>query len=126
MARKGGNMGFSKKANGNRRETMPEDVKVDELNFMHVKNLKKKDFPITIVGFFINKGKFGLGVTLIGKDKSDEYIGLNIPSWYVDRFKEAEDDDIKQMFDGKLLLTGVEETTTKNGTTYQLEFEDVE
>lgn len=120
-------MGFSKNLNGKKRETLPEGIKLDELDYVHIKNLigKKKNFPIPVKGFFISKGKFGLGVTLIA-EIGDELKGLNIPSWYVDRFKDASDEDVAQMLDGRLMITGAEEVSTKNGITYQLEFEDVD
>ena len=120
-------MGFSKNLNGKKRETLPEGIKLDELDYVHIKNLigKKKTFPIPVKGFFISKGKFGLGVVLIA-EIGDELKGLNIPSWYVDRFKEASDEDVAQILDGRLMITSAEEVSTKNGTTYQLEFEDVD
>ena len=107
---------------------MPEGIEVKDLEYQHIKTMipkKGKEFePVKIVGFFISKGKFGLGVSLIGQDNEDDYFGINIPSWYVDRFKDASDEEVESMLDGRLYLTGVEEKTTSNGTTYQLEFED--
>ena len=108
---------------------MPEGIEVKELTFSHIKEFipkKGKNFqPIKVVGFFISKGKFGLGVSLIGEDETG-YFGINIPSWYVDRFKEADDEDVQMMLDGKLYITGCEVISTSNGDTYQLEFDDVD
>lgn len=120
-------MGFSKTLNNRKRETLPEDIKLDELDYIHVKSLigKKKVFPVVVCGYFISKGKFGLGVTLIVELDGD-LSGLNIPSWYVDRFKDATDEEVQQILDRKVLITGVEEVKTKNGTTYQIQFEDVD
>lgn len=119
-------MGFSNSLNGNRRKTMPEGINLDDLEFTHVKNLKKKDLPMPVCGYFINKSKYGLNVTLIGKTGKDEYIGLNIPSWYVERFRDATDEDVQQILDGRLMIEEVEEITTSNGTTYQIKFADVD
>ncbi len=119
-------MGFSDSLNGNRRRTMPDDINLDDLTFIHVKNLKAKDFPVPVKGFFINKSKFGLSASLIAENAKGETIGLNIPSWYTERFQNASDEDVQQILDGRLIITGVEETETKNGVTYQIKFEDVD
>ena len=120
-------MGFASKLNTNRRQTMPEGIEVKELTFSHIKEFipkKGKMFePIKVAGFFISKGKFGLGVSLIGEDETG-YFGINIPSWYVDRFKEATDEEVQAMIDGNLYITGCEAIKTNNGETYQIEFED--
>lgn len=120
-------MGFSDRLNSNRRQTMPEGIEVKDLTYTHIKEFmpkKGKSFdPIKVVGFFISKGKYGLGVSLIGEDDTG-YFGINIPSWYTDRFKEATDEEVQMMLDGKLYITGCEVIRTANGDTYQLEFED--
>lgn len=120
-------MGFSKNLNSNRRETVPEGIKLDDINYINIKKYagKKLKQPITLCGFFISKGKYGLGVTLLGK-VDDELTGINIPSWYTDRFKEATDEEVQQILDEKLVITAVDEKTTNNGTTYVITFEDVE
>ena len=106
---------------------MPEGIEVKELTFSHIKEFipkKGKSFePIKVVGFFISKGKFGLGVSLIGEDETG-YFGINIPSWYVDRFKEATDEEVQAMIEGRLYITGCEAIKTYNDETYQIEFED--
>lgn len=119
-------MGFSKSLNGNRRQTMPEDIDLKEISYTHIKTFigKKKAFPIPVKGFFISKGDYGLGVTLVC-EVDGEVTGVNIPSWYTDRFKDASDEDVEQILEGRLIITAVEETKTKNGKTYQITFEDV-
>ena len=119
-------MGFAASLNSDRRQTLPDDIDLEGIDYVNIKNLvgKKKVFPIPVKGFFISKGKFGLGVTLIG-EVNGEITGINIPSWYVDRFKDATDDQVEDMLDGKLLISGAEEKTTKNGTTTIIEFADV-
>lgn len=120
-------MGFANSLNSDRRKTVPDGVNLADIPYIHVKDLipKKggKFSPVEIVGFFINKGKYGLGVTLLG-NVDDELTGLNVPSWYVERFKNASDEDVEQILSGKLYITGVEEKETPNGTTYQIKFED--
>lgn len=120
-------MGFAANLNSDRRQTLPDDIDLDGIDYVNIKNLvsKKKVFPIPVKGFFISKGKFGLGVTLIG-EVNGEITGINIPSWYTDRFKDASDEDVEAMLEGKLQIAGAEEKTTKNGTTTIIEFEDVE
>lgn len=119
-------MGFAASLNSDRRQTLPDDIDLEGIDYVNIKNLvgKKKVFPIPVKGFFISKGKYGLGVTLIGEINGD-IIGINIPSWYVDRFKDATDDQVEDTLAGKLLIAGAEEKTTKNGTTTIIEFADV-
>lgn len=119
-------MGFAASLNSDRRQTLPDDIDLEGIDYVNIKNLigKKKFFPIPVKGFFISKGKYGLGVTLIG-EVNGEITGINIPSWYTDRFKDATDDQVADMLEGKLLIAGCEEKTTKNGTTTIIEFADV-
>lgn len=119
-------MGFAASLNSDRRQTLPDDIDLEGIDYVNIKNLvgKKKVFPIPVKGFFISKGKYGLGVTLIG-EINNEITGINIPSWYTDRFKDATDDQVEDMLAGKLLISGAEEKTTKNGTTTIIEFADV-
>lgn len=119
-------MGFAASLNSDRRQTLPEDVDLEGIDYVNIKNLvgKKKVYPIPVKGYFISKGKYGLGVTLI-VDLNGEITGLNIPSWYTDRFKDATDDQVEQILEGKLVIAGAEEKTTKNGTTTIIEFADV-
>lgn len=119
-------MGFANSLNSDRRQTLPDDIDLEGIDYVNIKNLvgKKKNFPIPVKGFFISKGKFGLGVTLIG-EVGGEIAGINIPSWYVDRFKDATDEQVEDMLNGKLEIAGAEEKSTKNGTTTVIEFADV-
>lgn len=119
-------MGFAASLNSDRRQTLPDDIDLEGIDYVNIKNLvgKKKVFPIPVKGFFISKGKFGLGVTLIG-EVGGEITGINVPSWYVDLFKNATDDQVEDMLAGKLLIAGAEVKTTKNGTTTIIEFADV-
>lgn len=119
-------MGFAASLNSDRRQTLPDNIDLEGIDYVNIKNLvgKKKSFPIPVKGFFISKGKYGLGVTLIG-EIGGEITGINIPSWYTDRFKDATDDQVEDMLNGKLIIAGAEEKTTKNGTTTIIEFQDV-
>ena len=119
-------MGFAASLNSDRRQTLPDNIDLEGIDYVNIKNLvgKKKSFPRPVKGFFISKGKYGLGVTLIG-EIGGEITGINIPSWYTDRFKDATDDQVEDMLNGKLIIAGAEEKTTKNGTTTIIEFQDV-
>lgn len=119
-------MGFAENLNSERRQTLPEEIDLESIEYVNIKNLvgKKKSFPIPVLGFFISKGKFGLGVTLIG-EIDGEITGINVPSWYVDRFKEASDQDVENMLSGHLQIVGATSKTTPNGTTTIIEFKDV-
>lgn len=118
-------MGFAKNLNSNKRETIPEGINLEDLSYIHIKKYAgKKMKPIVLSGFFISKGKFGLGVTLLGKIDG-ELTGINVPGWYVDRFKEATDEEVEQILDERLQIVRVDEKKTANGTTYIIHFEDI-
>ena len=61
---------------------MPEGIEFKDLTYTHIREFmpkKGKSFePIKVVGYFISKGKFGLGVSLIAEDDTG-YFGINIP-----------------------------------------------
>ena len=122
-------MGIANKLNSSRRETMPEDINTKELTFIKAHELAKMNppYPIPILGFFINnKGDYGPSVTL-AVNINGEILGLNLPSRYVDMFKDLDDYDVKDILNGGLQITGIKGgVKTKNGTTCFIEFEDVD
>ena len=122
-------MGIAGKLNSSRRETMPEDINTKELTFIKAHELAKTNppYPIPILGFFINnKGDYGPSVTLAVNINGD-ILGLNLPSRYVDMFKDLDDDEVQDILNGGLQITGIKGgVKTKNGTTCFIEFEDVD
>ena len=121
-------MGIANKLNSGRRKTMPENINTKELTFIKAAELAKANppYPLPVLGYFINtKGDYGASVTLAVKVKND-ILGVNLPSRYVDQFKELTDDEVTDILNGGLQITGIKGgVKTKNGVTCFIEFEDV-
>lgn len=122
-------MGIANKLNSGRRETMPESINTKELTFIKAAELAKANppYPLPVLGYFINtKGDYGASVTLAVK-VNDDILGVNLPSRYVDQFKELTDDEVADILNGGLRITGIKGgVKTKNGITCFIEFEDVD
>ena len=122
-------MGIANKLNSGRRETMPESINTKELTFIKAAELAKLNppYPLPVLGYFINtKGDYGASVTLAVKS-GDDIIGVNIPSRYVDQFKSLTDEEVQDILNGGLQITGIKGgVKTKNGVTCFIEFEDVD
>lgn len=122
-------MGIANKLNSGRRKTMPENIDTKKLTFIKAAELAKLNppYPLPVLGYFINtKGDYGASVTLAVKS-GDDIIGVNLPSRYVDQFKDLTDDEVADILNGGLQITGIKcGVKTKNGVTCFIEFEDVE
>lgn len=122
-------MGIANKLNSGRRETMPENINTKELTFIKAAELAKLNppYPLPVLGYFINtKGDFGASITIAVKS-GDDVLGVNLPSRYVDQFKDLTDDEVADILNGGLQITGIKSgVKTKNGVTCFIEFEDVE
>lgn len=122
-------MGIANKLNTGRRETMPENINTKELTFIKAAELAKANppYPLPVLGYFINtKGDYGPSVTLAVKVNND-ILGVNLPSRYVDQFKDLSDDEVADILNGGLQITGIKDgIKTKNGVTCFIEFEDVD
>lgn len=122
-------MGIANKLNSGRRETMPENINTKDMTFIKAAELEKANppYPLPVLGYFINtKGDYGASVTLAVK-VNDDILGVNLPSRYVDQFKELTDDEVADILNGGLRITGIKGgIKTKNGITCFIEFEDVD
>lgn len=122
-------MGIANKLNSGRRETMPENINTKDMTFIKAAELAKANppYPLPVLGYFINtKGDYGASVTLAVK-VNDDILGVNLPSRYVDQFKELTDDEVSDILNGGLQITGIKGgVKTKNGITCFIEFEDVD
>lgn len=122
-------MGIANKLNSGRRETMPENIDTKKLIFIKAHELAKTNppYPLPVLGYFINtKGDYGPSVTLAVKSGAD-VIGLNLPSRYVEQFKDLTDDEVEDILNGGLQITGIKGgVKTKNGVTCFIEFEDID
>lgn len=122
-------MGIANKLNSGRRETMPENINTKDMPFIKAAELAKANppYPLPVLGYFINtKGDYGASVTLAVK-VNDDILGVNLPSRYVDQFKELTDDEVTDILNGGLRITEIKGgVKTKNGVTCFIEFEDVD
>lgn len=122
-------MGIANKLNLGRRETIPESINTKELTFIKTAELAESNppYPLPVLGYFINtKGDYGESITLVVKVNED-ILGVNLPSRYVDQFKELTDDEVADILNGGLRITGIKGgVKTKNGVTCLIEFEDVD
>lgn len=122
-------MGIASKLNSGRKETMPENIDTKDLTYIKAAELAKTNppYPLPVKGFFINnKGDYGPSLTLV-VEIGDEYIGINTPARYVDMFKDLSADEIDDILNGGLIITGIRSgIKTKNGVTAFIDFEDVE
>lgn len=122
-------MGIANRLNSGRRETMPENINTKDMIFIKAAELAKANppYPLPVLGYFINtKGDYGASVTLVVK-VNDDILGVNLPSRYVDQFKELTDDEVADILNGGLQITGIKGgVKTKNGITCFIEFEDVD
>ena len=107
---------------------MPENINTKELTFIKAAELAKLNppYPLPVLGYFINtKGDYGASVTMAVKSGND-IIGVNLPSRYVEQFKDLTDDEVADILNGGLQITGIKAgVKTKNGVTCFIEFEDV-
>lgn len=122
-------MGIANKLNSGRRETMPENINTKDMTFIKAAELVKTNppYPLPVLGYFINnKGDYGPSVTLAVKVNED-ILGVNLPSRYVDQFMDLMDDEVTDILNGGLQISGIKGgVKTKNGVTCFIEFEDVD
>lgn len=115
-------MGLANKMNTANKSTVAESVDTKKLEYFKAKELIDSDkFPIRLKGFFFQSGEYGESVTCV----SDE-IGINMPSRYVDVFKEYSDDEIEDVKQGLLGIASITEFKSKRGKTVSIEFIDME
>lgn len=119
-------MSLSSKTRGGGRVTLPETIKLDEITFTKARDLVGDKFdPMTLLGFFFKKGKYGKEVTIV-VDRDGEALGVNIPNWYIKTFEDLTDEEVKEILDGKQALESVEAFETQGGnTSYRVNFIDV-
>lgn len=119
-------MGIANKLNsGKNRRTLPEDYDLSNVEYVKAKELAFDEGdrkPIVIEGFIIKRGDYGESITLYTKD----FVGINIPSRYVDMFKNMTDEEVEDVLDGKLGISAIHDNIkTKQGVTVGIDFIDL-
>ena len=113
-------MAFSFENLNRSKKTMKESINLDTMTFVNIKDYIGKDLPVD--GFFFTTSKFGEQVVICSGDKK-----VNIPSRYVDTFKQIRDDDdaLNSLLEGHLALTNIHALDSKNGKTTAFDFKTV-
>lgn len=115
-------MGLANKVNNGSQNTVAEGINTKELEYFKAKELVDfPNFPIRLKGFFIQNGKYGESVTVVGHT-----IGINLPKRYVEMFKAFTPDEVEQIKDGQLGIANVQEFEGQNGRTVTIDFIDME
>ena len=115
-------MGLANKMNAGKRETVASDINTKELEYFKAKELVDfPNFPIVLKGFFIQDGKYGRSVTVVGHT-----IGINLPKRYVEMFEGFGDEAVEYIKAGCLGISNISEFDSKNGKTVSVEFVDLE
>ena len=116
-------MGIANKLNsGKSRRTLPEDFKLDDIQYVKAKEIAFEDGdPIKLVGFIIKKGDYGKSITLYS-----EKLGINVPARYVEMFENMTDEEVEDIIDGKLGISAIHDgIKTKQGVTVAIDFVDM-
>lgn len=113
-------MAFSFENLNRSKKTMKENINLDSMSFVNIKDFIGQELPVD--GFFFTTSKFGEQVVICSGDKK-----VNIPSRYADTFKQIRDDDeaLKALLDGHLALTNIHALDSKNGKTTAFDFKTV-
>lgn len=101
------------------RKTMQEGIDTSKMEFKPLKDFCGKS--ISVNGFFFTEGKYGKQVVVVGCG----YL-INMPSRAVEQFEEIESNEemLKAVLEGKLVLENIRMVETKNGTTAAYELAD--
>lgn len=116
-------MGLANRLNRGK-ETVAEGINTKELDYVKAADIAfEEGEPIRLKGFFIQSGKYGESITLV----TDNNLGINVPSRYVNMFKEYTDDEVEQIKAGKLGISSIKaDVETKNGRTTMINFIDLD
>ena len=120
-------MGIANKLNSGRKQTVREGIDTKDIPYMNIKDFAgtNPDYPVSLAGFFIKTGEYGEQVTLIVMD-DEQPTGLNIPKRYVEDFKDLDPDEIDDIINGKLAISGITvDVKTPKGKTCMIDFIDL-
>ena len=98
-------------------KTIREGIDLGNMEFKPIKDFIGQ--TINVDGFFYTNGKYGEQVVVVGNGAK-----INVPSRFVERFKiiEQNEQKLKGMMDGHLILTDIEQVTSRNGSTIGFKF----
>ena len=99
--------------------TIKEGIDTDNMEYCKLKEFEGK--TIKVDGFFFSKGDYGKQVVVIGNGKK-----INMPERAVEMFEEIRNNEemLKAVLDGHLLITNIAPKKAKKGNTYTFELQD--
>lgn len=105
--------------------TIKEGIDIQALAFRPLKDFRGYDLYVD--GFFFTKGNYGEQVVVVAHTLDNVGIKVNMPSRAVEQFKniQANKEMLDAVLTGHLMLTGIRETKTKNGTTTAYEYKTI-
>lgn len=103
----------------NFQQTIKDDVDLQKMEFKPLKDFRGQ--TLKVEGFFFTEGKYGKQVCVIANG-----CKINMPSRAVEAFMKIATNSkmLTAVLEGRLILTNIKETETKNGTTTTYTFED--
>lgn len=98
--------------NLNKVSTVKEGIDLEKMEFKKLREFIGQEIPVD--GFFINQGKFGDQVCVVGKGYK-----INMPKRAVDQFTIIKNDQemLQAVLNGHLKITDIKILSTKNGIT---------
>ena len=121
-------MGLAKALNSNKKDTVRAGVNTKEITYMSAADYAEQisEYPAALAGFFIKEGEYGKQLTIIVEHGKD-FIGLNVPKRYVEKFEAYDDEAIEYIKAGELLISMItQDVKTPKGKTTMVEFIDRE
>lgn len=107
------------KFNKNYANTVKEGIDTEEMEFCKLKDFEGK--IIKVDGFFFTRGDYGKQVVVVGNGYK-----INMPERAVEMFEAIRNDEemLKAVLDGHLLITNIAPKKAKKGNTYTFELQD--
>lgn len=103
----------------NYKKTVRDGIDTDKMEFKPLKDLCGQH--IKVDGFFFTTGKYGKQVVVVGNG-----VLINMPERCVAQFEDiaADEEMLKAVLEGHLMLDNIAMKTTKNGTTTIFDYAD--
>lgn len=101
--------------------TLPEDLVLQDLEFTKLSDYVNQ--ALKVDGFYFNtKGMYGKQVTIIANGSK-----VNMPKWATEKFEiiAKNEDMLKAMFEGHLLIDNIHERKTNKGITTSFTFKTI-
>lgn len=121
-------MGLADKFSNKRKNTVREGIDTKEIGYISAAELADfapEAFPLPLAGFFIKDGDYGKQVTVIAEADTGIF-GINLPKRYVEMFEDLTPEEIEDIKEGKLAISGAEgDVKTPKGKTTMIEFSDL-